>query len=113
MSDMGAWDDPHWKRAHLAVENLDPDELVSALRHAPDLDVNVPGFGGWTLLNYAIDSEVSVPQGLGQAEPYPAVVSLVLLNAGADPLQRHPEGWTSVDLAVRLSHSEFLRALGR
>lgn len=54
------WSDPTWERAHLAVENLDTQELTRLLETEGSLDLNVSGYQGWTLLAYAIDTEVIV-----------------------------------------------------
>jgi ankyrin repeat protein len=106
------WDDPAWKRAHRAVEELDAVELEAALSAAPDLDINGDAYKGYTLLLYALDAEVSIHQESGVQGPTPAPVSLVLLQHGADPHQPHPEGWTAIDYATRRNHIAFLNGLG-
>ena len=106
------WDDPDWKHAHLAVENLDEPELTRILYRLPDLDLNVSACRGWTLLAYAVDCEAVVHQESGRSGPAPATVSAVLVTHGADPYQPLPDGRTCIDLARHWGHAEFLAKIG-
>lgn len=95
-----------------AIENLDADKLEHLLSVNPSIDVNVQRFAGWTLLNGAIDAEVDVHENMGWTGLPQPVVSLLLIAYGADPTQKHRDGWDSIDLARKLKHILFLRALG-
>ena len=105
------WEDPTWKRLHLAVEDLDATELNRLLTIEADFDVNVSGYEGWTLLAYAIDAEVTIHQESGAPGPPPAPVSLLLVAHGADPHNRHPEGWSCIEFAQRRGHVVFLQGI--
>jgi hypothetical protein len=108
LDDGDHWDDPDWKRAHLAVENLDEPGLTRILEGLPGFDLNVSGYQGWTLLAYAVDCEAAVHQESSRPGPAAATVSAALVAHGADPHQPLPDGRTCIDLARYLGHSEFL-----
>jgi hypothetical protein len=112
LDDGDHWDDPDWKRAHLAVENLDEPELTRILEGLPGFDVNASGYQGWTLLAYAGDCEAVVHQESGRPGAAPATVSAVLVAHGANPRQQLPDGRTCIDLARYWGHSEFLAKVG-
>jgi ankyrin repeat protein len=105
--------DEAWTRASRAVEDLDAAALAEAIQSSAKFDINRAGYRGWSLLNKALDSEVIIHQESGAAGVAATPVSVLLVQSGADPFQRHPEGWTSIDLAIRLRHTRFLDALKR
>jgi hypothetical protein len=110
------WPDDHlevpWCKETLrAVSELDEPEVRRLLKTYEGADLNVSVFHGFTLLDYALDSEVVIHQESGMPGPAPATVSLLLVSSGADPYRVHRDETSSVDFARELRHMRFLEAI--
>ena len=110
--DRDHWDDPDWKHAHLAVENLDEPELTRILYRLPDLDLNVSGYRGWTYWRMPLIARRLCTRSQVVRVQHRRRCPQSLVTHGADPYQPLPDGRTCIDLARHWGHAEFLAKIG-
>jgi hypothetical protein len=96
-----------------AIENLDIARLNRLLEENAQIDLNEMRYGGWTLLDEAIDTEVDYHQSHEVDGPIDFRMSAALISQGADPYRTHGGGRTSADLAAELRHAGLIGHLSK
>ena len=98
-----------------AIENLQHEAVRVLLERGAD--PNLPGYGGTTPLQAAIDVSVEQAKGrfdsTGEFVPATTTALELLLHAGADPLRANPSGESAVDWAKSHRHSQALALLAK
>src|SRR5471030_763018 len=97
---------------HQAIENLDKCSVVELLDKGADPNQTDSDFGGFRPLHLAIDIECEdacrrYDSGAPYAQPH-ALLTELLLQAGADPNLPDEQGRTAWEIARKRNHQEAL-----